>query len=145
MNPIHEFQGEHRFLSNFWLCPVRMPDEITYLSAEHAYQAHKTLDMTARRTVAAFISPGNAKRYGRNLVLRPNWEQLKDEVMLEVVRRKFRFNEDLMDRLLATGNALLEEGNHWGDRYWGVSPARSGVGQNKLGKILMRVREELRQ
>ena len=61
--------------------------------------------------------------------------------MYELCKAKFTQNEDLKEKLLATGNDILEEGNTWGDRVWGTV---NGVGENRLGKILMRVREELR-
>ena len=73
--------------------------------------------------------------------LRGDWEEVKDNIMYEICKAKFTQNEDLKEKLLATGNDILEEGNTWGDRVWGTV---NGVGENRLGKILMRVREELR-
>ena len=75
--------------------------------------------------------------------MRKDWEQVKDRIMEEIVRAKFSQNEELKEQLLATGDAQLVEGNRWNDRYWGVD-IRSGVGENHLGKILMKVRSELR-
>ncbi|MBI5762056.1 MAG: NADAR family protein [Planctomycetes bacterium] len=138
--PITEFQGELRFLSNFWLAPV-VHEGIAYPSAEHAYQAAKTLDMAERRRIAAIRDPAEAKREGRKLTLRPDWETAKFTVMEHCVRDKFTRNADLTAKLLATGNAELIEGNTWGDRVWGVY---QGQGENRLGKILMKVRAEIR-
>ena len=76
---------------------------------------------------------------GRSVSLRPDWEDIKDDVMLEGLYRKFT-NDELAEWLLDTGDEELVEGNWWGDRYWGVC---NGIGQNKLGKLLMKVREEL--
>ncbi|MBK8269234.1 MAG: NADAR family protein [Planctomycetes bacterium] len=136
---ISEFQGEHRFLSNFWPATVVF-EGITYPTSEHAYQSAKTLDMAERRRIAALATPSGAKREGRALPLRADWEQVKFEVMERVVRDKFTRNADLREKLLATGDATLEEGNTWGDRVWGVY---EGQGENRLGKILMKVRDEL--
>ena len=137
---IGEFQGEYRFLSNFWPAEV-VYEGITYPTAEHAYQASKTLDADARRRIAALPTPAEAKAEGRKLKLRDDWETAKFVVMEDVVRLKFTSHPQLRDKLLATGDAVLEEGNTWGDRVWGVY---QGHGENRLGKILMKVRQELR-
>ena len=86
-------------------------------------------------------NPSEAKRLGRRVRLRSDWEQVKYDVMLDVVRAKFNQHPDLAQKLLATGDEELVEGNDWGDTYWGVC---NGRGKNMLGKILMRVRAELR-
>lgn len=137
---IGEFQGEYRFLSNFWPAPCEF-EGVRYPSSEHAYQAAKSLDAADRRRIAALPTPSEAKRAGRALTLRPDWETVKFDVMRECVRSKFALNPDLAEKLLATGDALLEEGNTWGDRTWGVV---DGVGENRLGRILMDIRSELR-
>jgi len=87
------------------------------------------------------LNPSEAKRLGRRVRLRSDWEQVKYDVMLDVVRAKFNQHPDLAQKLLATGDEELVEGNDWGDTYWGVC---NGRGKNMLGKILMRVRAELR-
>ncbi|MFO0974636.1 MAG: NADAR family protein [Phycisphaerae bacterium] len=137
---IAEFQGEYRFLSNFWLSEVWF-EGARYPSVEHAYQAAKSLDPAERRRVAALATPADAKRAGRALSLRPDWERAKFAVMEACVRDKFTRHAGLRAKLLATGDAVLEEGNTWGDRVWGVC---NGAGENRLGKILMQVRAELR-
>ena len=139
---IAEFQGEYRFLSNFYPAVVEF-EGITYPSVEHAYQSAKTLDMNERRRIAAIADPGEAKRAGRALnPQRTDWEQAKFDVMETCVRYKFTHHPELREKLLATGDAQLEEGNTWGDRIWGVY---QGQGDNRLGKILMKVRDELRR
>lgn len=135
---IDAFFGEYRFLSNFWPASVEH-DGIRYSSVEHAFQAAKTLDMDERRRVAALPTAKEAKQAGRHLVLRGDWETARLDVMLELVRRKFR-HVDLRERLLATADHELVEGNTWNDHFWGVCRGR---GENHLGKILMRVRDEI--
>jgi len=138
---IDSFQGDYRFLSNFWPAEVIF-DGIAYPTAEHAYQSAKTLDRAQRQRIAALPTPADAKREGRALKQRDDWETVKFDVMERVVREKFTRHPELRDKLLATDNAELIEGNTWGDRVWGVY---QGEGENRLGKILMKVRDELRK
>lgn len=139
---IDSFSGDNYFLSNFYGSLIRMNDGIVYPSGEAAFQAQKTLDMSIRRKIAMMPMPGAAKRIGRHVVLRSDWEEIKRDVMVDVVKRKFEQNPELAAQLLATYPASLVEGNTWNDRYWGVC---NGDGQNKLGRILERVRNELLQ
>ena len=90
------------------------------------------------------MRPAKSKKAGRQVLLRPDLEEVKVGIMEEIVRAKFTQNEDLKALLLATGDAYLEEDNTWHDTYWGVD-ARTGKGQNHLGRILMKVREELQR
>lgn len=138
---INNFRGEYRFLSNFYETPVSYAG-LTYRNAEAAFQAQKTLDKAIRQTFTG-MDPSEAKKAGRRVALRPDWERVKDQIMLDVVTAKFNAHPDLAEKLLATGDAELVEGNTWGDRYWGVD-ARTGEGLNKLGKTLMAVREALK-
>ena len=85
-------------------------------------------------------TPGEAKRMGRQVTLRKDWEDVKISVMEKGLRMKFAIPE-LRDKLLATGEEELVEGNWWGDTCWGVC---KGVGANNLGKLLMKIREESR-
>lgn len=137
--PILRFTGEYRWLSNFWSCFVEL-DGKTYPSTENAFQAAKTLDTALRAPFRRYF-PGKAKKEGRLLKLRPDWESVKLGIMEDLNRQKFTRNAELRERLLATGDAQLVEGNDWGDQYWGVDDERGG--QNHLGKILMRIRAEL--
>jgi ribA/ribD-fused uncharacterized protein len=139
MNKIDSFRGEFDFLSNFY--PAELVYKgIFYPTAEHAYMAGKTLLTSERMLIASLDTPKAAKSYGRKLALRPNWEDIKLSIMKDVVERKFLHNNDLLEKLLSTGDSHLEEGNWWGDVYWGVC---NGVGENNLGKILMQTRENL--
>lgn len=137
---ITSFRNNYDFLSNFYAAPVTY-EGITYPNVETAFQAQKTLDPAVRRTFVN-VSPGEAKRMGRRVVLRPDWETVKDGIMLDLLRQKFTQNPDLEAKLQLTGHAHLEEGNTWGDRYWGTV---NGVGKNMLGLLLMQVRGELRK
>lgn len=143
---INVFDGDYAWLSNFAYSPFEC-DGWWYPTVEHYFQAAKTLDIQEYKSIVAAATPGQAKRLGRRITLRPDWEKVKDQIMLDAVRLKFTQNDDLRAALLATGDEYLEEGNWWGDRYWGVYYANEnadGIGQNKLGQILMQVREEMR-
>jgi ribA/ribD-fused uncharacterized protein len=140
-NSINSFQGDFRFLSNFY--KVRIWSKTTgiiYPSAEHAYQANKTLDLLKRNQCAKLASPYEAKAFGKRISLRDDWEDVKLGVMYSIVKAKFEQNPFLAKRLLQTGETYLIEGNTWGDFFWGVC---NGIGENHLGDILMRVRERL--
>jgi ribA/ribD-fused uncharacterized protein len=82
-----------------------------------------------------------AKRVGAEIDLRSDWSDVKLAIMLDLVRQKFTAHSHLRRKLLATGDRQLIEVNGWGDQFWGVS---RGSGYNHLGRILMRVRDELR-
>lgn len=138
---IDSFQGEYRFLSNFWPATVEF-EGIIYPTVEHAYQSAKTLDMAQRRRIAALATPAEAKHAGEAMPLRPDWASIKYNVTLTCVRYKYTHHPELARKLLATGDAYLEEGNTWHDEIWGVY---QGHGMNWLGKILMQVRGELRE
>lgn len=138
MKLINSFRNEYFFLSNFF--PVIIWNAgIRYPSAEHAYQAAKTLDMDMRRKIAAMPKPGQAKRAGRNVDLRPDWDTVKLDVMRRILELKFSV-PSLKAKLIATGDAHIVEGNTWGDRFWGVC---NGAGANHLGKLLMALRDKL--
>lgn len=133
---INEFKGDYRFLSNFWV-------EMDGSTAEHRFQALKTLDPDEQVEVLTAPTPGQAKRLGRKVTLRADWEKTKLKTMVMVVTEKFVADPELMQKLLDTGDAELIEGNTWGDTFWGVD-LESGQGQNVLGQILMALRAEVR-
>lgn len=135
---IDSFSGNHRWLSNFFSSIVRL-DGRGYSTVEHAYQAAKTLDPDERETIRRAMSPGLAKKLGRTVTMRSDWEDVRLAVMLELVRQKFA-HPVLAKYLLGTGDIALVEGNTWGDKFWGVC---GGRGENHLGRILMQVRDEL--
>ena len=139
---IDSFSGEYRFLSNFWVLdePV-IYEGLSYYSTETAYQRAKTQDPDEAARFTCRMSPGSAKSLGRKVSLREDWDNVKVSIMQDLVLQKFVNNEDLGRALVATGERVLIEGNHWNDTFWGVC---RGKGQNRLGRILMAVREGLR-
>ena len=137
---IDSFQGDFFFLSNFYEAPVRY-DGIVYQNNEAAFQAQKCANPADRQRFAG-LNPSEARNLGRAISLRKDWEQVKMSVMSEIVRAKFEQNPDLAEKLLSTHDAYLEEGNTWGDKYWGVC---DGEGNNTLGKLLMEFRDELKE
>lgn len=136
---IDRFNDKYFFLSNFSPSPFRI-DYVLFPTMEHYFQANKADNQNDYLHIAYAPIPGEAKRLGRKIQLRPDWEKIKDNVMLTGLRKKFA-DPELRNLLLATGDEELIEGNYWGDTYWGVC---NGVGQNKLGKLLMQVREEIK-
>ena len=143
---INEFRGKYYFLSNFYEAPVTY-NGLTYLNSEAAFHAQKTLDPIQKMAFTK-CDPSQAKRNGRRVSLRKDWEDIKEDIMYEICKAKFSQNKELRTKLLATGNEYLEEGTTgWHDNYWGncsCEKCKDIEGLNALGKILMRVREELR-
>lgn len=141
---IREFKGPHAFLSNFHRTVVFW-DGVPYPTNEHAFQAAKTFDKEERQQIETARTPGDAKRYGRNCTLRHDWNEVRVAVMLHLCRQKFSpfMNPQLALSLLVTGFDILQEGNTWNDKFWGVD-LRTGQGSNHLGTILMEVRSEIR-
>ena len=142
MNRITEFKDEFSFLSNFY--PSVVEDEgITYPSVEHAFQAAKSLNNLERLNIKNANSPGKAKRMGRKVTLREDWNELKIPKMAILVLQKFSKHNSLKNKLIATGNTSLIEGNTWHDNFWGdciCYQCRDIVGLNALGLILEDVR-----
>jgi ribA/ribD-fused uncharacterized protein len=134
------FFGEYHWLSNFDESRFTIDDRV-YLSNEHWYQANKATNEQDYDYVCESISPGVSKQRGRRIQCIKNWEEVKNAVMWQGLVAKFTQNSDLKAKLLATGDAYLEETNFWGDKYWGVS---HGTGKNILGKQLMALRTQLR-
>jgi ribA/ribD-fused uncharacterized protein len=137
---IKGFFGKYRFLSNFHVIPV-IYEGVEYPATENAYMAAKTLDLELRKQFEN-LTPSEAKKLGRSISLRPDWEEVKYDIMKEVCRYKFTKHQDMRDCLLETGDKYLEETNSWGDKIWGVC---DGAGLNLLGKILMEIRTGLKE
>ena len=134
---INRFFGEYFFLCNFYEAPVTYKG-ITYLNNEAAFQSAKTTDNKIKLEFAS-LNPSEAKRKGRSIKLRADWEEIKEQVMYEICYAKFMQHPELKEKLIMTGKRPLEEGNTWNDKEWGTV---NGEGNNKLGKILMKLREE---
>jgi len=134
---IDNFSEEFKFLSNFYPCHIEF-DGLIYQSVEHAYVASKTLELEKRKPVLS-MTAGQAKRYGRTLDLRDDWDDIKLSLMESFIRQKFN-QEPLRSKLLLTEDFELIEGNSWGDTFWGVC---DGIGLNHLGELLMKIRNEI--
>lgn len=151
MTEINSFKGPYDFLSNFHAYPVTM-EGITYQTNEHFFQAFKTTTVEDFNWLLSATTPGIAKRMGsprgykgRKIVLRNNWDTVKEEIMAIGVAWKFSI-PSLRSALIATGDAILIEGNYWHDNYWGnchCPKCQHIPGQNKLGKIIMGARNAL--
>ena len=139
--PIVSFNGEHRWLSNFWPVELKWRDSLIFPSVEHAYQAMKSSNWDEMKNIST-MTPGQAKRAGSRLEIRSDWDDIKVQVMTTFVVMKFSPSHlELHQKLIDTGDALLVEGNTWNDRYWGQCPV--GTGENMLGRILMSTRRAI--
>ena len=141
-DPISSFRGEHGFLSNFYNAPIVYEGK-TYPTSEHLYQALKTLDPEEREKVRLAPDPSKAKKMGKLITVRSDWDEVKQGLMRMIVGEKFTQHPELSQKLIQTGNRPLQETNWWGDTFWGVS-SKTGVGQNILGKILEDIRDQIR-
>lgn len=138
----------HGFLSNFERAS-QVVDGVRYKSNEHYYQAQKALGTAEKGWITNAPSPWAAMRAGRALrpqEMRPDWEQVKLDIMLKGLRAKFGQNPDLAAKLLATGDAYLFEDSPT-DSFWGAAKVTSDGpdGANHLGRLLMQVRTEIRK
>ncbi len=144
MSSIFSFSGEYRWLSNFYPCSLYTIYKICP-TVEHAYQAAKAESAEDAECIAGLATPGQAKRAGRIVRLRPGWnDDTKRAVMAQLIGMKFNpvLNPTLAAQLIATGDTELVEGNGWGDTFWGKTRSAAGVwsGENHLGQILMNTR-----
>lgn len=131
---IDSFRGEFRWLSNFWLTPVELYGH-DFPSVEHAYQAAKTTDLELINIIKNLDDPKKAKEVGSKIKTNTLWEKEKLFVMQKLIDQKFDYTNPLLFlKLEETLDLDLIEGNNHGDTYWGTV---SGIGENKLGKILM--------
>lgn len=143
------------FLSNFHPSPFKwtstlghIPGETTVATGEHAFQAEKATRRSDYVKIITASSPGLAKRLGRQVnPLRDEWDDIKFQIMRDVIRAKFSLGSEMARQLLETGDVALEEGNHWHDNVWGNCICGGnrcrGRGQNLLGVALMGQRNEL--
>jgi ribA/ribD-fused uncharacterized protein len=128
--------------SNFAHYPIRLKGR-TWPTVKHSFQAQKFAGMEHEEGIRRSRSATMAKRMGRSRKyrLRRDWEQVKDAIMREAVLAKFTQHADLRAKLLSSGKVVIIEHSR-SDDYWG--DGGDGHGKNKLGKILMSVREEIR-
>lgn len=142
---IDTFSGEYEWLSNFYPARIFIKGH-GYENVEAAFQAQKCKTEEGKHKYF-LAAPSEAKRMGRAEDLVDNWEDIKDNVMLECLREKFQ-KPNLRSKLLATGNEPLIEGNYWHDNYWGNCTCKrceNIKGLNMLGTLLEIVRDELRK
>lgn len=138
---LQKFDGSYSCFSNFYLREVKYKDKI-YKTKEHAFQCQKATNCRDFEYVFNAPTPLKAKRRSRAINLRDNWNHVKVSIMKEIVLEFFKQHNDLRDILMSTDDAELIEGNDWGDVFWGVC---NEEGENHLGKILMEVRDMLRE
>lgn len=151
MNLIKNFDGfdgpnQYAFLSNFYIGETIHVFGMAWVTGEHAFQGMKTEDMEERDHIRRAPSPGAAKARGRKCNLRDDWEAVKFDVMMAVLRRKFTLDRIEGKALVKTRSMLLVEGTAWNDRVWGVShngDLPKAKGRNWLGTLLMARRAEL--
>lgn len=137
---ILSFQGEYRWLSNFAPCEIVL-DGVKYKSIEHAYMSAKS-DAESWKLFCQFTEKaGEVKKASKTIELKPDWDNIKVGVMRECVSQKFQ-QEPYKSRLIATEDAKIQEGNTWGDKFWGVC-LKTGKGRNILGQLIMEQREKL--
>lgn len=153
---INSFKGRWSFLSNFYPCEITYQG-ITYPSTEHYYVAMKIKNdqmingryytpADTRELIAKVATPGQVKRFGRNLKVRADWDDVKLGFMEWGLHEKFNKHADLKEMILQTGDEELIEGNYWHDQFWGVCSCEKcgNKGQNHLGKLLMKIRSEIK-
>ena len=139
MTKIDSFRGNYEFLSNFAPCYIRY-EGVLYTSVECAFQAAKVSDINIKKQIAQ-LTPKDAKKYGKKVKLRSDWNNVRIDIMRDLL--KIKFNDDhfgYRQKLVNTGDSYIEEGNKHHDTFWGVC---NGIGENHLGKLIMEIREEL--
>lgn len=139
MNTIDDFRGDNFFLSNFSPHGFNFMG-VWYATNEHFYQAAKATSISDFWAVVEAGTPGRSKRIGRSIPVRPDWDVIKLEVMSLGLSLKFSPGRDITQQLIDTNDAILVEGNTWGDTYWGICEGR---GTNFLGRLLMQLRAEI--
>ncbi len=138
---VNGFKGEYEFLSNFYPCRIEY-EGLYYLNSEAAFQAQKCTNEEEKRTFCE-LTAVKAKQHGRRVSLRPDWNEIRLDVMEKVLRAKFTGSPQLAQKLIKTGNITLVEYNTWKDTFWGVDVKLGG--ENNLGKLLMKIRSELKE
>ena len=147
MTVINDFRGEYGFLSNFYSSPFEYKG-LVYPNSEAAFQAQKCATEEAKIKYTTTKNPVKIKTMGKKEPGLPaNWDEISYDIMLDILRAKFAVPE-LREKLLATGDAYLEEGNHWHDNRWGhctCERCKNKEAKNWLGKILMTIRDEIKE
>ena len=131
--------------SNFYPSIIEY-EGLRYNSLESAFQAAKTSNQEDRIKLSR-MNPGHAKRYGRQVSLRSDWEEVKVDIMTELIRNKAFHNPEFCKALIdSKGAYIVEDTTGWHDNYWGdcqCGNCRLKFKHNVLGKCLMKVRDEI--
>jgi ribA/ribD-fused uncharacterized protein len=144
MEIINSFKGKYSFLSNFSQFQFEY-DGLTYYSSEAAFQAQKCSTIEGKIKYTLIKNPLRVKQMGRRETLPADWDVKACDIMYSILKSKFD-NPVLKQKLLSTKDAYLEEGNTWHDNRWGncsCEKCKDTVGLNQLGKLLMRIRDEI--
>ena len=140
---IDDFRGEYGFLSNFHQHPFEYKG-LTYPNSEAAFQAQKCATEEAKIKYTKIKNPVFAKQAGKKEPGLPaNWDEICYDIMKDILKAKFS-DPELKEKLAATGDAVLIEGNHWHDNRWGkcsCDRCKNKEARNWLGKILMEIRD----
>lgn len=144
---IHRFKGEYRFLSSMHEGKPIKTDDGPAETVEHGYQASKFIRKEDRLYILAAEHGVRAKKRSEAIKeqgapVREDWDEVKDEIMEKFQKAKFHPGSLLAKKLVDTYPETIIEGNSWGDTYWGVD-LETGEGENRLGKLLMSIRQEL--
>lgn len=136
------FKKQHAYLSNFYPCRVFWKG-VGFPTVEHGFVAAKTYDRDKIKYIASLPAKkaGVAKRIGRNLILRPNWKEIRLPVMEDLLNQKFKGY--LLDKLLQTDFIIIED-NFWHDNFWGRCNCHKCTNEpwyNNLGKLQMKIRD----
>lgn len=137
---INKFREKYSWLSNFALVKI-VYKGVEYASTEHAFMSAKSKDPKWKEFCRIEPLPGIVKTKSRKIKLIDDWENKRIEVMKEVLQLKFN-QSPFKENLIATGDEEIQEGNTWGDMFWGVDLI-TGQGKNMLGKLIMEIRKDL--
>jgi len=146
-----QFSGELNFLSNFYPSPISIELDDgsveTAKTVEHAFQASKTESAVVALRILDTETPGVAKRFGGLVVLRKDWDEIREQIMYDLLKAKFTHYPPLRERLLKVPDDQLTELNDWHDNYWGICTCKrcqdSVEGLDRLGYLLKKLKKEL--
>jgi ribA/ribD-fused uncharacterized protein len=140
MIKFYKTNDPHGYMSNYWKAKFILDDKV-WETTEHYYQAMKTLDPNEQEQVRNAAKANDARLLGQKVTLRADFNEVKDQLMRTCLLAKFNQHLCLKQQLIDTGDDELIEDSKV-DAYWGIGA--DGNGQNKLGKLLMEIRSELR-
>ena len=138
-------QKEPNWFSNFIYYNIPLTyKNISYTSPEHFYQAMKTTDPVIRQSIANSNTGGKAKRLGRKISIRSDWDDITIQVMTVAIAHR-KHDNSWIDKLISTNDEIVEW-NYWHDNYWGnciCDKCLDIKGLNNLGRIIMNLRTEI--